>query len=453
MSGDIGTSDISFSNIVTAYNNIYTPDLPTTNISLSIFRDKSFANGSSIPSTGAISIFSNFRGKTWGSSVSETKLLASDGASGDLFGSSVSISSDGLTAIVGAWGDDDNGSSSGSAYIFKYANGEWTETKLTADDGASDDNFGRFLSITGDGLTAIVGAFQDDSNKGSAYIFEYANGSWTQTKLLASDGASGDYFGSSVSISSDGLTAIVGAYFDDSRKGSAYIFKYANGSWTETKLLASDGAIYDYFGSSVSISSDGLTAIVGAYSDVENGSRSGSAYIFKYANGVWSQTEELLASDGATYDNFGYSVSISSDGLTAIVGAYGDDDNGSSSGSAYIFEYANGSWTQTKLLASDGASSDNFGRSVSISGDGLTAIVGAYGDDDNGSSSGSAYIFKYANGSWTETTKLLASDGASGDNFGNSVSISSDGLTIIVGAYSDVENGSRSGSAYIYNYL
>ena len=400
MSGDIGTSDISFSNIVTAYNNIYTPDLPTTNISLSIFRDKSFANGSSIPSTGAISIFSNFRGKTWGSSVSETKLLASDGASGDLFGSSVSISSDGLTAIVGAWGDDDNGSSSGSAYIFKYANGEWTETKLTADDGASDDNFGRFLSITGDGLTAIVGAFKDDSNKGSAYIFEYANGSWTQTKLLASDGASGDYFGSSVSISSDGLTAIVGAY-----------------------------------------------------SDVENGSRSGSAYIFKYANGVWSQTEELLASDGATYDNFGYSVSISSDGLTAIVGAYGDDDNGSSSGSAYIFEYANGSWTQTKLLASDGASSDNFGRSVSISGDGLTAIVGAYGDDDNGSSSGSAYIFKYANGSWTETTKLLASDGASGDNFGNSVSISSDGLTIIVGAYSDVENGSRSGSAYIYNYL
>ena len=286
MSGDIGTSDISFSNIVTAYNNVLDTPLPTTNISLSNFRDATFTDGSSIPSTGAISIFSNFRGKTWGSSVSETKLLASDGASGDLFGSSVSISSDGLTAIVGAWGDDDNGSSSGSAYIFKYANGEWTETKLTADDGASDDNFGRFLSITGDGLTAIVGAFKDDSNKGSAYIFEYANGSWTQTKLLASDGASGDYFGSSVSISSDGLTAIVGAY-----------------------------------------------------SDVENGSRSGSAYIFKYANGVWSQTEELLASDGATYDNFGYSVSISSDGLTIIVGAYSDVENGSRSGSAYIYNY------------------------------------------------------------------------------------------------------------------
>ena len=177
MSGDIGSSNISFFNIVTAYNNVLDTPLPTTNISLSNFRDATFTDGSSIPSTGAISIFSNFRGKTWGSSVSETKLLASDGASGDLFGSSVSISSDGLTAIVGAWGDDDNGSSSGSAYIFKYANGSWTETtKLLASDGASGDNFGNSVSISSDGLTIIVGAYSDVENgsrSGSAYIYNY----------------------------------------------------------------------------------------------------------------------------------------------------------------------------------------------------------------------------------------------------------------------------------------
>ena len=397
---------------------------------------------------------------------SVVKLLASDGADIDYFGTSVSISSDGLTAIVGARGDDDKGSFSGSAYIFNYDNisDTWTQTtKLLASDGEPFDYLGFSVTISGDGLTAIVGVYGDDDNgsfSGSAYIFNYANGTWTQTtKLLASDGAPSDYFGYSVSISNDGLTAIVGAYRDDdngSGSGSAYIFNYANGTWTQTtKLLASDGAPSDFFSISVSISNDGLTAIVGAYLDDDDGSNSGSAYIFNYDNisDTWTQTK-LLASDAAPGDTFGTSVSISNDGLTAIVGAYGDDDNGSNSGSAYIFNYDNISdtWTQTKLLASDGAPGDQFGKAaVSISGDGLTAIVGSSGDDDNGSNSGSAYIFNYDNISdtWTQT-KLLASDRASGDSFGNSLSISNDGLTAIVGAVGD---DSGKGSVYIIPLL
>jgi hypothetical protein len=413
----------------------------------------------------------------------ESKLYAGDPAANDFFGISVSISDDGLTAIVGANGDDgvsDNFGDSGSAYIFKYANGLWTETKLYAGDAAANDFFGISVSISGDGLTAIVGAYADNGvnddlgSSGSAYIFKYANGSWTQTaKLYASDPAGGDFFGWSVSISDDGLTAIVGAYGDNGvnnilfSSGSAYIFKYTNGLWTETKLYARDPAQSDNFGRSVSISGDGLTAIVGADRDdgVNNyRGNSGSAYIFKYANGGWSQTAKLYAGDAAIVDFFGRSVSISGDGLTAIVGAYGDDgvNNNylSSSGSAYIFKYANGGWSQTaKLYAGDPASADFFGWSVSISGDGLTAIVGAYGDNgvnNNLSSSGSAYIFKYANGGWSQTAKLLASDPAAGDNFGWSVSISGDGLTAIVGADGDdgvSDNFGDSGSAYVYKYF
>jgi hypothetical protein len=377
-------------------------------------------------------------------SVLETKLTADGGVANDEFGYSVSISSDGLTAIVGAYADE---SFKGSAYIFKYANGIWTETKLTADDGVANDEFGYSVSISSDGLTAIVGAYSDESSKGSAYIFKYANGIWTETKLTASDGVAYEEFGYSVSISGDGLTAIVGAYADESSKGSAYIFKYANGIWTETKLKAGDGVANDRFGYSVSISSDGLTAIVGAYRDE---SSRGSAYIFKYANGIWTETK-LTAGDPAVGDYFGYSVSISDDGLTAIVGAYRDD---SFKGSAYIFKYANGSWSQKeKLTANDRVANDRFGYSVSISGDGLTAIVGADGDDgvsDNLGNSGSAYIFKYANGRWSQKEKLTAGDPAVGDYFGYSVSISDDGLTAIVGAYRD---DSFKGSAYIYNYL
>jgi hypothetical protein len=271
-------------------------------------------------------------------------------------------------------------------------------------------------------------------------------------KLIATDGESNDRFGSSVSISSDGLTAIVGALWDNdngSFAGSAYIYELVGGVWEETKLLASDGASDDDFGISVSISSDGTAAIVGAYNDDDNGTNSGSAYIYRLVKGIWQETK-LIASDGASGERFGHSVSISGNGTTALVGAYGDDDNGTNSGSAYVYRLVLGVWQEAKLLASDGASDDDFGKSVSISGDGTTALVGAAFDQDNGASSGSVYIYRLVLGVWQET-KLIASDGASGDNFGISVRLSSDGTAAIVGAWGDNDNGSFAGSAYIFD--
>ena len=182
--------------------------------------------------------------------------------------------------------------------------------------------------------------------------------------------------------------------------------------------------------------------------DDDNGNNSGSADIDeRQADGSWSETAKLTASDGDVNDYFGRSVAISGD--TALVGAHLNDDNGSMSGSAYIYQrQADGSWGETsKLTATDGDSGDYFGHSVAISGD--TALVGAYQDDDNGSDSGSAYLYqRQADGSWSEVAKLTASDGAAGDRFGFSVAISGD--TALVGAYQDDDNGDSSGSAYIY---
>ena len=197
----------------------------------------------------------------------------------------------------------------------------------------------------------------------------------------------------------------------------------------ELKLLPSDGAAYDYFGSSVAIS--GTTAIAGAYGGGDNGPYSGSAYLFDAITGA--QMAKLLPSDGTTSDYFGKSVAIS--GATAIVGAYYDDDSGSETGSAYLFDTTTGTQL-AKLLASDSAPGDYFGYSVAISG--ATAIVGAVWDDDSGYNSGSAYLFDTATG--TQIAKLLPSDGASWDEFGISVAIS--GTTAIVGADFDYDNGS-----------
>ncbi len=382
----------------------------------------------------------------------QAKLLASDGAASDYFGWSVSLSGD--YAIVGAHWDDDNGTSSGSAYIFTPNDvncADWDQlAKLTAADGAAYDYFGLSVSISGD--YAIVGAFYDDdngTNSGSAYIFtpnDVDPNNWDQVaKLTASDGAGGDYFGWSVSISGD--YAVVGARDDDDNgtdSGSTYVFKRDGTTWSEqAKLLASDAAAGDRFGSSVSVSGD--YAIIGAYWDDDSGSKSGSAYIFKRDGTNWSQQAKLTASDGAAGDFFGFSVSIS--GGYAIVAAWGDDDSGGNSGSAYIFKRYGTSWSeQAKLTAADGAAIDLFGYSVSISGD--YAVVGAYSDDDKGSNSGSAYIFERDGTSWSEHAKWVASDGAGGDQFGISVSLS--GAYAIVGAWYDDDNGTDSGSAYMF---
>ena len=281
--------------------------------------------------------------------IQQVKLTASDGATNDYFGVSVSVSGD--TIVVGAESDDDNGHHSGSAYVFVMPNGGWadmTETaKLTASDGAANDNFGESVSVSGD--TIVAGAYGDDDNgslSGSAYVFVRPSGGWseaTQTaKLTASDGTADDHFGISVSMSGD--TIVVGASntYDGTATGSAYVFEKPSGGWSDTtqtaKLTASDGAAEDNFGWSVSVSGD--TIVVGAVDDDDNGDGSGSAYVFEKPSGGWSdatQTAKLADIDGAADDDFGWSVSVSGD--TIVVGAPYDDDNGTSSGSAHVYMF------------------------------------------------------------------------------------------------------------------
>ena len=281
---------------------------------------------------------------------------------------------------------------------------------------------------------------------------------WAQTpienevaKLLASDGAAYDEFGGSVAV--DGDTAVIGAFLDDdngSWSGSAYVFtRDSTGAWTEqAKLLPSDGAADDLFGRSVAV--DGDTVVIGAPRDDDNGWNSGSVYVFtRDSTGGWSEQAKLLPGDGAASDRFGWSVAV--DGDTAVIGDHDDDDNGLNSGSAYVFTRdSTGAWTeQVKLLAGDGAEHDWFGWSVAVDGD--TAVIGARQDDGNGVlSGGSAYVFtRDSTGAWTEQAKLLPSDGAADDLFGRSVAV--DGDTAVIGAFRDDDNGPDSGSAYVFS--
>ncbi len=340
-----------------------------------------------------------------------------------------------------------------------YANAQgWTETEIglpTPYANTTLYKFGQTVSI--DGNVAVVGAPDADNGKGRAYIFERIAGTWQPVaELRASDADIYDYFGTSVSISGD--VAVVGAKFNDNGalvSGAVYVFEKAPGGWVDmtqtAKLSASDANVDDKLGISVAIS--GNTIVAGAYHDDDNGSNSGSVYVFEKPGTHWvsmTQTAKLKASDGASNDIFGYSVAISNDVIVA--GAYQDDDLGSNSGSAYVFEkpvtgWANGN-ENAKITASDGAGNDNFGNSVAVSGN--TIVIGAYRKDQSVSDAGTAYVFEKPVSGWvtaTQTAKLDASDVTSFKQFGSSVAIS--GNQIIVGAFNDVVSG-MCGSAYIF---
>ncbi|HRF55572.1 MAG TPA: FG-GAP repeat protein, partial [Aquimonas sp.] len=387
-------------------------------------------------------------GATW---TQQAKLVAGDGAVGDAFGYSVALNRD--TALVGAYGDDVGANSDqGSAYVFTRSGATWTQqAKLVAGDGAEGDYFGTSVALDGD--TTLVGATYGDvssSNQGSAYVFTRSGSAWIQqAKLTAGDAAAGDLLGRSVAL--DGDTALVGAYTDDvgaiSDQGSAYVFTHSGSTWTQqAELTAGNGATGDRFGHSVAL--DGDNALVGAYGDdVGANSDQGSAYVFTRSGATWTQQAKLVAGDGADGDFFGTSVAL--DGDTALVGAIYDDVSSRNQGSAYVFTRSGTKWMQqAKLTAGDGADSDEFGRSVALDGD--IALVGAYGAKVGANSDqGSAYVFTRSGATWAQEAKLTAGDGAAYDQFGWSVAL--DGETALIGAYADNVGANRDqGSAYVF---
>ena len=263
-----------------------------------------------------------------------------------------------------------------------------------------------------------------------------------ETRLVPFDAT--HYQGVGASLAIDGGTALVGAGGAVDSPRSVYVFERVGGVWTQTaKLTTPDWGPQDYFGDSVSAS--GETLLVSAIRDDDRGNNCGAAYVFEKVGGEWVQTAKLTGDDGEAYDNFGDEVSLHGD--RALIGAWQDDDHGTDSGSAYVFERAGGVWTQTaKLTASDGAAGDYFGWAVSIRGG--VAVVGALRNDDHGEGSGSAYVFELAGGSWGQAAKLDPAGNAAADQFGGRVAL--DGVSALIGASGDDDNGPESGSAFLY---
>ena len=303
---------------------------------------------------------------------------------------------------------------------------------------------GSAVNISADGLTAIVGAYADDGNFGAAvvYVLTESNLWIEQAKLVAADAVGLAHQGSAVSLSADGNTALVGGYKDNSEIGATWVYVRNNGKWTEqAKLVGTDvlGMTANQ-GYSVALSADGNTAVVGGYGD---NSFAGATWVFIRQGTTWHQQAKLISSglSGAASEQGG-AVAVSADGKWIIVG--GDFDN-SEHGANWIFRRIENHWVQqAELVARPALGSPKQGTAVALSADGQVAISG--GSEDN-SSVGAAWIFTQQNGVWSQRAKLVGSHYVGKSFQGLSVSLSADGTIALIGG---PKNDSYAGGVWAF---
>jgi hypothetical protein len=367
----------------------------------------------------------------------QQKLLGTGAIGNAGEGMSVSVSSDGNTATAIVGGPYDDGDK-GAVWVYTRSGGVWTQQdKLVGTGAIGIALLGGSVSLSSDGNTAIVGGPYDDDGKGAVWVYTRSGAVWTQQQKLVTTNPTIQQR-IPVSLSSDGNTAIVGGPLDGGDKGAAWVYTRSGASWTQQSKLV-DTAPNAQLGGSVSLSSDGNTAILGEALD--NGGK-GAAWVYTRSGGAWTQQQKLVGTGAIGNALQGVSVSLSSDGNTAIVGAKGDDGG---KGAAWVYTRSGGAWTQQGKLVGTGAIGDSWqGYSVSLSADGNTAIVGGPFDDEE---KGAAWVYTRSGGAWTQLGSKLVDTGAMWAQQGKSVSVSSDGNTAIVGGPRD--NGDK-GAAWVY---
>ena len=356
------------------------------------------------------------------------------------------IHADGDRFIVGESGYN---SGLGRARVYKYDGVEWKlETYLTPSDGVAGDKFSG-NSVYINGTTAFLGSYEHSTERGKGYVFEFDGNDWNEAAILTpSDPVDGDRFGWDGAIL-DSDTIFIPSPTRDSLTGGVYVFKKIASTWTQTQILtASDGAANSSFG--YSIDRNGSDLFIARRGDNLDGTSKGSVYIFREnGDGDWVEVDKIWADDGSDNDNFGHSVTVY--GNTAFIVANGEDTGNANSGAVYIFRKQGDKWVQVqKLKASDPTANAWFGYGLDIQANENTVIIGARGHDHAGGSSGKAYIFTLENGVWTEQSSLVASDAAAGASFGHAAALTGNHVLLTAPLHTG-SNGTYAGQVYWYS--
>ncbi|PWH10025.1 hypothetical protein DEJ39_08430, partial [Bacteroidetes bacterium SCGC AAA795-G10] len=378
-------------------------------------------------------------------------------------GRSVSLSSDGLTVAIGSpeWentGTIPNRFSEGKVAIYRWNGSAWTQLGSNIRGEARDNYSGYSLSLSSNGTRVAIGAYGNDgngANSGHVRIYDYNGSAWVQVGADIDGEADSDGSGKSLSLSSDGSRVAIGAMDNDgngSNSGHVRIYDYNGSAWVQVGADIDGEAAGDKSGGAVSLSSDGTRVAIGSEdNNGANGSDSGHVRVYDYNGSAWAQVGADIDGEAAN-DLSGWSVSLSADGTRVAIGAKGNDGNGSDSGHVRVYDYNGSAWVQVGGDIDGEAAGDQSGSSVSLSSDGSRLVIGATGNDAGNASSdnrGHVRIYDYNGSAWVQVGADIDGEGA-GDASGFSVSISSDGTRIAVGAPSN--NGAASDAGHVRVY-
>lgn len=380
-------------------------------------------------------------------------------AAGDMSGGTSDISSDGLTLAIGAHFNNGNGVSSGHVRVFTYQTDHWVQIGSDIDGEEAGDSADE-LSLSGDGFTVAIGAWKNNGNgtkSGHVRVFTYQASEWVQLGDDIDGKSENDQFGTEVSLSYDGLTmAVSGLHNDTGPNAAGYvkIFEYQSGVWQQKGNEIVGEAEYDYMGlvssgNPLCLSNEGATVAIGAVNNDANGVSSGHVRVFAYQGGNWVQIGADL--DGvAAQDRFGYSVSLNEDGSVLGVGALYNDENGVNAGQVRVFQNQSNNWVQIGSSINGENEGDFCGGALSLSSDGAVLAVGALSNDGNGLDSGHVRVFQNQDNHWEQIGADINGEAVE-DYSGFSVSLSSNGSIVAIGAYGNDGNGVESGHVRVFH--
>ncbi len=372
----------------------------------------------------------------------------------DRSGWSVSLSDDGNRLAIGSPFNAANGAGSGHVKVFQNIDNNWTQIGNNITGEAADDRSGSSVFLSADGTVLAIGAPRNDgngNNAGHVRVYKSILDNWTQVGNDIDGEAASNFFGDSISLSSDGNILAVGAPLNNGNgtaSGHVRVFQNIDDNWIQIGNNINGEAAGDLSGNSISLSSDGNILAIGARGNDGNGSNSGHVRVFKNINNNWIQIGNDI--DGEAINDFsGWSVTLSENGNFVAVGAIGNDENGEDSGHVKVYENLDETWTQIGNNINGEDAGDSSGGQVFLSGDGTILAIGAAGNDGNGQDSGHVRVFQYNFGSWNQIGNDI--DGEAANDFsGESISLSKDGGKIAIGASSNTGNGSFSGHVRVF---
>jgi hypothetical protein len=375
-------------------------------------------------------------------------------AAGDESGWSVSLSDDGTILAIGAIYNDGNGTSSGHVRVYEWNGSSWVQKGSDIDGEKAGDRSGYSVSLSSDGSILAIGAIYNSPSlqqAGHVRVYEWNGSAWIQKGSDIDGDLHYDRSGNSVSLSDDGTILAVGAIYHDgvgANAGHVKIYEWNGSAWIQkgSDLDGETGA--GFFGYSVSFSSDGSILAVGAIYNNENGRKAGHVRVYEWNGSAWIQKGSDIDSE-AGGDESGWSVSLSSDGSILAIGAVYNDGNGTSSGHVRVFEWNGSAWIQKGSDIDGEAAGDQSGYSVSLSNDGTILAIGAILNDGNGADSGHVRVFEWDGSAWVQKGSDIDGE-AAGDKSGYSVSLSSNGYILAIGATLNDVNGSNSGHVRVF---